>query len=83
MCGLIDRIKKDENQGNNKLFCLFFSRKKKDEDQGKEKCHDKSMMSNDVNERIKRDTQDVPLRQSAEEKVRGTGLKAVWDDTNE
>ena len=41
------------------------------------------MMSNDVNERIKRDTQDVPLRQSAEEKVRGTGLKAVWDDTNE
>ena len=41
------------------------------------------MMSNEVNERIERDTQHVPLRQSAEEKVRGMGLKEVWDDTNE
>ncbi len=59
------------------------SRIKKDEGQGKEKCHAKSMMSNEANERLKRDTQHVPLRQNAEEKVRGKGLKAVWDDANE
>ena len=29
---------------------------KKDEDQGKEKCHAKSMMSKEANERLKRDT---------------------------
>ena len=40
-------------------------------------------MSNETNERLKRDTQHVPLRQNTEEKVRGKGLKAVWDDTNE
>ena len=28
-------------------------------------------------------TQHVPLRQNTEEKVRGKGLKAVWDDANE
>ena len=62
---------------------FIFSRIKKGEDQGKEKCHTKSMMSNEANERPKRDTQYVPLRQNTEEKVRGKGLKAVWDDTNE
>ena len=62
---------------------FIFSRIKKGESQGKEKCHSKSMMSNEVNERLKRDTQHVPLRQNTEEKVRGKGLKVVWDDTNE
>ena len=28
-------------------------------------------------------TQYVPLRQNTEEKVRGKGLKSVWNDTNE
>ena len=32
---------------------------------------------------IKIYTQPVPLRQNTEEKVRGKGLKAVWDDANE
>ena len=35
------------------------------------------MMSKEANERIKRDTQDVPLRQNTEEKVREKGLKTV------
>ena len=61
----------------------FQQNKKKGEDHGKEKCHFKSMMSKETNERLKRDTQHVPLRQNAEEKVRGKGLKAVWDDGNE
>jgi hypothetical protein len=34
---------------------------KKGEGQGKEKCHAKSMMSKEANERLKRDTQRVPL----------------------
>ena len=46
---------------------FIFSRIKKDEDQGKEKCHAKSMMSKETNERLKRDTQHVPFRQNAEE----------------
>ena len=62
---IFSRIKKGEDQG------------KKDEVQGKEKCHVKSMMSKEANERLKRDTQHVPPRQNAEEKVRGKGLKAV------
>jgi hypothetical protein len=62
---------------------FIFSRIKKDEGRRKEKCHAKSMMSNEANERLKRDTQHVPLRQNTEEKVRGKGLKMVWDDTNE
>ncbi len=41
------------------------------------------MMSNEDNVRAKRDTQDVSLRQNVEEKVRGKGLQAVWDDANE
>ena len=53
------------------------SRIKKGEGQGKEKCHAKSMMSKEANERLKRDTQHVPLRQNTEEKVREMGLKAV------
>ena len=66
------------------ILSKFISiRIKKDEDQRKEKCHTKSMMSNEDNERLKRDTQDVPLRKSVEEKVRGMGLTAVWDDANE
>jgi hypothetical protein len=40
---------------------FIFIRIKKDEGQRKEKCHAKSMMSNEDNERIKRDTQYVPL----------------------
>ncbi len=56
---------------------FIFSRIKKDEDQGKEKCHSKSMMSNEANVRLKRDTQHVPLRQNAEEKVRGIFLLFV------
>ena len=43
----------------------------------KEKCHTKSMMSKEVNERLKRDTQYVSLTQNTEEKVRGMGLKSV------
>ncbi len=35
------------------------------------------MMSKEDNERIKRDTQNVPLRQNTEDKVREMGLKAV------
>ncbi len=58
--------------------CSFiFSRIKKGEVQGKEKCHAKSMMSKEANERLKRDTQHVSLRQNTEEKVRGMGIKAV------
>ena len=56
---------------------FIFSRIKKDEGQGKEKCHAESMMRKEANERLKRDTQHVPLRQNAEEKVRGMGLKTV------
>ena len=41
------------------------------------------MMSEETNERLKRDTQHVPLRQNVEEKVRGKELKKVWDDVNE
>ena len=41
------------------------------------------MMSNEVNEWLKRYTQHVPLRQNTEEKVRGKELQEVWDDTNE
>jgi hypothetical protein len=55
---------------NNKFIS---SRIKKDEDQGKEKCHAKSMMSNEANERLKRDTQDVPLRQKRRKKYEGRG----------
>ena len=58
-------------------FQFIFSRIKKDGGQGKEKCHAKSMMSKESNERLKRDTQHLPLRQNVEEKVRGMGLKAV------
>ncbi len=46
-----------------RLGRFIFSRIKKGEDQGKEKCHAKSMMSKETNERLKRDTQHVPLRQ--------------------
>ena len=35
------------------------------------------MMSKEANERLKRDTQHVPLRQNAEEKIREKGLKVV------
>ncbi len=60
------------------LTLLFiFSRIEKGEGQGKEKCHAKSMMSKKTSERLKRDTQHVPLRQNTEEKVRGMTLKAV------
>ena len=41
---------------------FIFIRIKTDEVQGKEKCHTKSMMSYEANERLKRDTQHVPLR---------------------
>ena len=41
------------------------------------------MMSKEANERIKRDTQDVSRRQITEEKVRGMGLKTVWDDSKQ
>ena len=41
------------------------------------------MMSKESNERLKRDTQHVPLRQNVKEKVREKGLKVVWDDANE
>ena len=46
------------------MFIWFiFSRIKKGESQGKEKSHAKSMMSNEAHERLKIDTQHVPLRQ--------------------
>ena len=48
---------------------FIFIRIKKGEVQGKEKCHSKSMMSKETNERLKRDTQDVPLRKNAEQKI--------------
>ncbi len=38
--------------------------------QEKEKCHAKSMMSNEANERLKIYTQHVSLRQNTEENVR-------------
>ena len=41
------------------------------------------MMSKEANERLKRDTQYVPLSQNTEEKVRGKGIKTVLDDVNE
>ncbi len=56
---------------------FIFNRIKKGEGQGKEKCHTKSMMSKESNERLKRDTQYVTFRQNEEEKVQGMGLKAV------
>ena len=56
---------------------FIFSRIKKGEGQGKEKCHTKSMMSKEANERLKRDTKDGPLRQNTEEKVREKGSKPV------
>ncbi len=59
------------------VFQFISSRIKKDEDQGKEKCHAKSMMSKEANERLKRDTQHVSLRQNTEEKVREKGLNTV------
>ena len=40
---------------------FIFSRIKKGEGQGQEKCHAKSMMSKEANERLERDTQHVPL----------------------
>ena len=43
----------------------------------------KSMMSNEVHERLKIDTHHMTLRQNVEEKVRVKRLKTVWDDTNE
>ena len=41
------------------------------------------MMSNGVNERLKKYTQYVSLRENTEEEVRGKELKTVWDDVNE
>ena len=61
--------------GNEKKFISI--RIKKGEGQGKGKCHAKSMMSKEANERLKRDTQHVPLRQNVKGKVREKGLKAV------
>ena len=75
--------RRHEKLGSNQTAYFIFNRIKKDEDQGKEKCHDKSMMSKEANERLKRDTQHVPLRQNVEEKVRGMGLKEIQDNTNE
>ena len=60
----------------------MFSRIKKGQDQGKEKCHGKSMVSNEVNENVKIYTQHVPLRQNTEEEVRGKELETVWDDAS-
>ena len=56
---------------------VYFQQNKKRRRSRKGKCHAKSMMSNEVNERLKRDTQHVPLRQNTEEKVRGKELKTV------
>ena len=52
---------------------FIFSRIKKDEDQGKEKCHDKSMLSNETNERLKRDTQHGRLGRTRRKKYEGWG----------
>ena len=41
------------------------------------------MMSNEVNERLKRDTQHVPLKVEHGGKSTREGSKSVWDDTNE
>ncbi len=46
------------------------------------RCHDKTTMSTITNERQEENTQHVPLRQDAEEKVRGKEPEAVWDDAN-
>ena len=56
---------------------FIFSKIKKGEGQGKEKCHAKSMMSKEANERLKRDTQYVTLRQNVEEKIGEKGIKVV------
>ena len=58
-------------------FWFIFIRIKKDQDQGKEKCHSKSMMSKESNERLKRDTHHMTFRQNTEGKIRERGLKAV------
>ena len=55
------------------IFQFIFIRIKKDEGQGKEKCHAKSMMSKETNERLKRDTRHVPLRQKRRKKYEGRG----------
>jgi hypothetical protein len=64
------------------LFCLssfIFSRIKKGEGQGKEKCLAKSMMSKEANERLKRDTQYVPLRTVF---APGSGMMWTFDKIN-
>ena len=40
------------------------------------------MMSTEVNERLKKDTQYVSVRENTEDIVRGKDLKVVWDDVN-
>ena len=56
---------------------FIFTRIKKGEGQGKKRCHAKSVMSNEANERLRIYTQHVPLRQNTEEKVQGKELKTV------
>ena len=65
------------------LSKFISNRIKKGEGQGKEKCHAKNYDEQLSQWKAKIYTQHVPLRQNAEEKVRGKELKAVWDDENE
>jgi hypothetical protein len=65
------------------IVVVYFHQNKKRRRSKKRKCHSKSMMSNETNEKLKRDTQDVSLRKNSKEKVRGKGVKVVWDDVNE
>ena len=49
--GKVDCLSKEDN--------VYFQQNEKGEGQGKEKCHAKSMMSNEANGRLKRYTQHV------------------------
>ncbi len=65
------------------FFDFIFNRIKNGEGQGKKRCHSKTMMFNETNERLRIYTQHVPLRQNMEEKVQGKEIKSVSDDVNE
>jgi hypothetical protein len=63
------------------VVLLFAAEPKKARAEGK-KSHAKTMMSRKANE-PKINTRYVQLRQNAEEKGRGKGLKEVWGDEDE
>ena len=54
-----------------KIVVVYFHQNKKRRSPREERCHSKSMMSTQANERLKIYTQDVPFRKNVEEKVQG------------